>query len=86
MSLKKRTKKEIEDIINDSANGLGMYEISKKYSLSERALYDILSKANGIDPYDKQRKQNKTKVKRLEAKIKEQEEEIKLLRSALKKY
>lgn len=87
MSYKKRTQEEVEAIVKEVEDGHSNADICNKYGVSETALYRILLKHRGLGFADQQRSSSdKKKVNRLEKKIKEQEQEIKLLRAALKKF
>jgi hypothetical protein len=77
---------EIEAIIKDAAMGLSALEICKKHELSEDALYRLLRKHQGLNADLSRRDRVKSRVGKLEKKVREQEEEIKLLRAALKKF
>ncbi len=81
MSFKRRSQEEICSIIEDVKNGMSNYEICKKYDIGETAIGHILSKNHG-DP----KPSNTTKrIKALEKQLQEREEEIDLLKRALKK-
>lgn len=84
MSLKKRTKEEIEAIVKDFGDDLSLHEIATKYSISEDAIYRIIQKHHGS--YVDRKGEAKSKVKRLEKELAEREKEIAILKAALKKY
>jgi hypothetical protein len=86
VSWKRRSKEEIEKILKDCATGMSMLEICERHDLGERQLYRILRQHRGLNADAARRDRVQKKVSKLERKVKEQEEEIKLLRAALKKY
>lgn len=79
---KRRSKEEIEDILKDHKEGIAVFEICSKYSLSGSGFRRILAASLGENPNSKK---SPNKVSRLEKKLKEQEKEIALLKAALKK-
>lgn len=86
MSWKKRSQDEINEILKDCATGMSALEICEKHDLGERQLYRILRQHRGLNADATRRDRAKQKVSKLERKVKEQEEEIKLLKAALKKF
>ncbi|PIU00604.1 MAG: hypothetical protein COT74_04440 [Bdellovibrionales bacterium CG10_big_fil_rev_8_21_14_0_10_45_34] len=84
VSLKKRSKEEIEGILRAFAQGRSLIEISRDFQVSEGAFYRILRDSRGAPVYPGER-QRRAKINRLEKKLKERDREIALLRSALKK-
>lgn len=84
--MKKRTKAEVDGIIKDSATGMSVFELCTKHEVSEDQLYRILKKFKGAYSDIARREKSQTKVKKLEKKVREQQQEIDLLRAALKKY
>lgn len=86
MSWKKRTKQEIEEIIKDSSMGMSAYEVCAKHNLCEDSLYRILQKYRGLNADAIRRDHVKSKVEKLEKRVRQQEEEIALLRAAFKKH
>ncbi len=83
--LQRMEKSEIENIVKDCSEGMSMFEVCKKYDISEDQFYRIMRKYKGTYNDAKRRDIYTKKITRLEKKLKEREEEIKLLRSALKK-
>ena len=84
VSYKKRSSEEIDKIITDYQSGMTQAELSKKYEVSEDAIFRILKKASGTE--DGRALKRADQVKKLEKKLKERDLEIKLLKAALKKY
>ena len=81
MSYKKRSPEEIKSIMDDITRGLSYHEISVKHDISESGIRHILT-AGEREP----RASNTTRrIKSLEKQLREKEEEIALLKSALKK-
>lgn len=74
------------DIVKDCALGIGVYEICIKYDITEDQFYRITRKYKGIYVDAQRRDSYQKKLAKVEKKLKEKEEEIKLLRAALKKY
>lgn len=84
MPYKKRSEEEIQNIIKDYEGGNTLYEISKKYEISDDSIYALIKSRRGIDPFATKRKQQ-SKIKKLQKQIDEKDKEIALLRAALKK-
>lgn len=85
VSYKKRTSEEITEMITAYEGGLRIADLCTKYEIGENAFYRLLAIHRGYDPAASANERKKGKVKALHKKIKDQEEEIKLLRAALKK-
>jgi len=81
VSLKRRSKEEIKAILEDVGKGLSKHEISKKYGIGDKAIYHIMSEAYG----EPKPKRDQNKIRKLEKELREREEEIALLKAALKK-
>lgn len=86
VSYTKRTEKEIKEIVKAYENKTDLNEICKKYSLSQTSFYRMLAKHRGYDNEANYKAKRTTEHQKLKKKIKQQEEEIKILRAALKKY
>ncbi len=84
VSYKMRSQKEIDQIIAEYQKGLTQAELAEKYQVSEDSIYRILKSASGHE--DSRAKKRADQVKKLEKKLKQRDEEIKLLKAALKKY
>ncbi len=84
VSYKMRSKEEIDQMIAEYQKGLTQAELAEKYQVSEDSIYRILKSASGAD--DGRAKKRSDQVKKLEKKLRERDEEIKLLKAALKKY
>jgi hypothetical protein len=85
VSYKKRTPEEILEMITAYEGGLRIADLCTKYAIGESAFFRLLALNRGYDPKASCEERRKDKVKSLHKKIKDQEEEIKLLRAALKK-
>jgi Mor family transcriptional regulator len=84
VSYKKRSQKEIAQIVSEYQKGLTQADLAEKYQVSEDSIYRILKSASGTE--DARAKKRSDQVKKLEKKLKARDEEIKLLKAALKKY
>jgi Mor family transcriptional regulator len=84
VSYKKRSNEEIEQIIAEYQKGLTQAELAEKYQVSEDSICRILKSASGAE--DGRATKRADQVKKLEKKLIERDEEIKLLKAALKKY
>ena len=84
VSYKKRSSEEIAKIIADYQGGMTQAELSEKYEVSEDAIFRILKKASGS--LNNRAEKRADQVKKLEKKLKQRDEEIRLLKAALKKY
>ncbi len=84
VSYKKRNIEEIGKIIADYQGGMTQADLSKKYEVSEDAIFRILKKASGAQDHRAEKRADQ--VKKLEKKLKQRDEEIRLLKAALKKY
>lgn len=84
MSLKKRSKEEIDEILKAASEGKSVSEICKKFQISEGSYYRILNMSRGLRIEKTQNRQTR-RIAKLESQLKEREKEIALLKSALKK-
>ena len=82
--MKKRSRSEIDKILEAFQKGVPLIEISKKYEITEASIYRLLSASKGVDPYA-YKKKSENKIAKLERALAEREKEIALLKSALKK-
>lgn len=82
VSLKKRSKEEVEAILREYAGGAGILELAKKYEMSETTFYRILGLSRGAVPKDKKRE---SRIKKLEKTLAQRDKEISLLKAVLKK-
>lgn len=84
MSRKVREKDEVEAILRAFANGSSILEINEKFKISESAFYRLLRVSRGLDAQPAKTRV-RSKVEKLEKKLKEREREIALLKAVLKK-
>ena len=83
MSYKRRSKKEVDAILNAHKSGVSVARICEKYAVSETGFYRILMASRGLSTTSGSRAHKK--IKRLESQLKEREKEISLLKAVLKK-
>ena len=83
MSYKKRSKKEVEAILQAHKSGVSVTRICEKYSISETGFYRILMASRGL--VIKSNNRSQSKIKKLESQVKERDKTILLLKAALKK-
>ena len=84
MSYKKRTKKEMENILREFASGVSLPDIAKKYGISQTGFYRLVLASRGLNP-NAGVEQRRNRIKKLEKDLDARDKEIRLLKAILKK-